>query len=611
MRLLFLSAGGVVIDSDEAIVGLMAKHIAEGRQWPIFYYGQPYMGSLEPTLAAFVFKLLGVGVWELKAIPLIFSLLFIYLIYLLAEEVQGERAAKVASVLAALPPVAFMEWSLKARGGFVELVVLGTLALLITVKLCGVGRKRLGNPRFFGLSLLLGVAWWVNNQAIFYIAPIGLYLLFRFPFGLLLRRSPLALLGFILGGSPFWYANLLQEPRFATFRFLSGRSQFPGETLQYLGGVITESLPILLGAKRFWTVQEVFPYAPLLGYLLLGVSLVAALTARRVPALLLLTFLTIPLIFSFSSFGWLTSAPRYLLPLYSVLFVLFGVAAERGVWIIPAGVLTLSIVSNYQGGIVVVPGQPFVTGEDRVATSHAELYQWLKSRNYRHIRTNYWIGYRVAFETNEQVSFSLYGEPSSARIPEYEDLGRSYGLDAPYIIVPSQLDELLYQLSRLNLPVEVTNIGKYIAVEVLAEDTAAHGQQIPLEFIDSSSRKEWLPRLTDAGLGTRWGSGRPQSPGMFVQGRFSEESELGGLEISSGFWYSDRARGLSVELMLGEVESCLLFDGPQSADFTGTLRLRLPGYRGVGLKLSQTGSHPLFDWSIAEISAFRRENYKE
>src|SRR6478672_2609190 len=41
---LVLKFSSGLIDSDEAIVGLMARHILHGRELPIWYYGQAYMG---------------------------------------------------------------------------------------------------------------------------------------------------------------------------------------------------------------------------------------------------------------------------------------------------------------------------------------------------------------------------------------------------------------------------------------------------------------------------------------------------------------------------------------------------------------------------------------
>ena len=46
-------------NSDEATMGLAALHIAQGRDFPVWFYGQRYMGTLEAYLAAPVFALAG------------------------------------------------------------------------------------------------------------------------------------------------------------------------------------------------------------------------------------------------------------------------------------------------------------------------------------------------------------------------------------------------------------------------------------------------------------------------------------------------------------------------------------------------------------------------
>lgn len=53
-------------DSDQAIVGLMAKHLAEGRAFPLFFYGQNYLLAVEAWMAAPLFWLAGPSVAALK-----------------------------------------------------------------------------------------------------------------------------------------------------------------------------------------------------------------------------------------------------------------------------------------------------------------------------------------------------------------------------------------------------------------------------------------------------------------------------------------------------------------------------------------------------------------
>ena len=171
LRFDFMRAGGFVIDSDEAIVGLMAQHIVAGGAVPTFYYGQHYMGSLEPLCAAVIFYLFGSSDFTLQLTPLIFSLVLIVLVYQLGCEVGGIVAGRVAALLCAFPPVALVVWSYKARGGFIELLVLGAWAMLALLRWLKADPPNLRAPVL--ISLLLGLGWWVNNQIIYFIAPIG------------------------------------------------------------------------------------------------------------------------------------------------------------------------------------------------------------------------------------------------------------------------------------------------------------------------------------------------------------------------------------------------------------------------------------------------------
>jgi hypothetical protein len=52
--------------SDQAIVGLMAKHLAERRAWPLFYYGQEYLLAVEAWLAAPLTLVMGSTVASLR-----------------------------------------------------------------------------------------------------------------------------------------------------------------------------------------------------------------------------------------------------------------------------------------------------------------------------------------------------------------------------------------------------------------------------------------------------------------------------------------------------------------------------------------------------------------
>src|SRR5437763_10467140 len=77
-------------DGDEAVVGLMARHIAFLGERPVFYWGQPYLGSLEAFTAAPLFRIFNSSTWLLKLVPTAYSLGFVWLSALLARQVFGE-----------------------------------------------------------------------------------------------------------------------------------------------------------------------------------------------------------------------------------------------------------------------------------------------------------------------------------------------------------------------------------------------------------------------------------------------------------------------------------------------------------------------------------------
>ena len=90
-------------DSDQAVVGLMAKHLVEGRTFPIFFYGQNYMLAVQAWMAAPFFAIGGATIAMLRLPLLIVNL--VVAIWLMARLVLRGVSAGMAFV-AALPFIA-------------------------------------------------------------------------------------------------------------------------------------------------------------------------------------------------------------------------------------------------------------------------------------------------------------------------------------------------------------------------------------------------------------------------------------------------------------------------------------------------------------------------
>src|SRR4030088_324812 len=135
VRLAIIASPLGEIDGDEAVVGLMARHIAFLGERPVFYWGQPYLGSLEAFPAAPFFRVFDSSTPLLKLIPPAYSLGFLALSAILARRLFGVPAALATAAYLALPPAMWAVWSTKARGGYAELLFLCQAVLLTTLAL--------------------------------------------------------------------------------------------------------------------------------------------------------------------------------------------------------------------------------------------------------------------------------------------------------------------------------------------------------------------------------------------------------------------------------------------------------------------------------------------
>src|SRR3979411_3188187 len=111
VRLAIIASPLGEIDGDEAVVGLMARHIAFLGDRPVFYYGQPYLGSLEAFSAAPLFRVFNSSTLLLKLVPSAYSLGFLALSAIMSRRLFGKGAAFATAVYLAMPPSMWAVWS--------------------------------------------------------------------------------------------------------------------------------------------------------------------------------------------------------------------------------------------------------------------------------------------------------------------------------------------------------------------------------------------------------------------------------------------------------------------------------------------------------------------
>jgi hypothetical protein len=134
-------------DSDQGVVGLMAKHISEGRAFPLFFYGQTYMLAVESWLAAPVMFLFGATVAALKAPLLVINLALVVLFVRVLVTEAGFRPAlaTVAALPLALPAAGVAARVMEPNSGNVEPWLYAILLWML-------------RSHWWAFGLLLGVA---------------------------------------------------------------------------------------------------------------------------------------------------------------------------------------------------------------------------------------------------------------------------------------------------------------------------------------------------------------------------------------------------------------------------------------------------------------------
>ena len=176
------------IDGDEALVGIQAEHILRG-ELPIYFYNQPYMGSLEAYIMAGIFAIVGPSVWALRAEPILLSLVVVWLTWklaaVLADTARLPLHAKqwfmtIAAFLAAIPPLYDTVLELRTLGGYVEIFIFMLLLLLFALQLtnrrvAGASRRELAWS-WAGIGFIIGLGLWVNPIICYAILAIAIWI---------------------------------------------------------------------------------------------------------------------------------------------------------------------------------------------------------------------------------------------------------------------------------------------------------------------------------------------------------------------------------------------------------------------------------------------------
>src|SRR5438105_1491049 len=319
LRVAILFVSQTHVTSDEAIIGLMAKHILEGRYSPFYFYGISYNASCawEAYLAVIPFAIAGVGVVALKVPTVLLSLACLALFYMMTTRLYSIRVATWASLIFALWP-GLLKWHFQPRGyAFYFLFI---PALIIFFLIIEKENSRRGRDFFF-FGLICGIAFWSMELLLITIVALWLLLFLRRKFSI--KTFAVCFGGFLIGYGPAIWWNLTHS--FRNWHFLFFEKPEAGGLatrfgLQAWREILLHEMPKFFSAD---TVLWYYPETHWSGYVLYFVTAIAVVIA---------TWRTLPKVRDAFSSGFAatdTNKDLLMLTLIGVSFVPYIIAPLR------------------------------------------------------------------------------------------------------------------------------------------------------------------------------------------------------------------------------------------------------------------------------------------
>lgn len=343
------------VECEEAITGIMAKHIMENNySQSIFDYTLPYATGffiITSLLALPFFALLGISTISLKCVALLFNAGTLIVMYLFLKRFFGYGAAVLACILYILAPASFVQEGLYAHKGLFQanFFIISILFLYFIISIKN-GFK--GSKSFIFWGLLCGFAAWHHILSLI-IVGVCLLSWFIFEKGFIFsRRFLYFILSFLAGISPKIYYQFTRGWHFYLSpadisNDLSFKNLFA--IAHRFGSIFTDKIPASLRFLDFFKVsgslQSGFYYSVIIFsylYILWGNK---AVIKRLIPVplprrgsapepgelkeIIILAFpLVYILLFSFTALSQ-NPTPRYMLPLYTSFFIIISIALDK------------------------------------------------------------------------------------------------------------------------------------------------------------------------------------------------------------------------------------------------------------------------------------------
>jgi hypothetical protein len=448
---------------DGALSGIVALHARDGVAHHVFVPRVPYSGSLKSHLTAPLAAVVDPA-RAFALVSVLFYLLFVSAVYRLGLLAGGGTTAVAAGLYAAFAPAYVTHYSLSNDGNYVEVLALGTWALVLAIRWWREEESR--TTLALGAGLLLGLAFWCHILAVLHAAVIGLVLLAA---GWRARRSwALLALGGVVGAFPSLLWNA--QNGWLSLQYLLPGGQAVGAIesgpglFERVWRMASDQWPVLLGYDAGYP-PAVDGALKALAWAAVGLAVVAvaqaARTARSDGAIahrVLLLFTAVNLIVAAASLPHLPGNPRYLLFLMAPLPVFLACLLARG------GRRYALVALVALGAAGSLAQAPSTFRNDAV---WRRFVADLGSAGVRWCYTDFHLATKVNFLSEERIVCSAeLGPTQTEYFVEYRDRVDAAGEAALIAVNPTAAGKLERRLERLGVTWERRDLLKPVLLRL-------------------------------------------------------------------------------------------------------------------------------------------------
>jgi 4-amino-4-deoxy-L-arabinose transferase-like glycosyltransferase len=407
----WLSAYGVP-EADEAVGGLMAKHVLDG-DLSTFYWGQAYGGPLETWLAAPVVAIFGETWVGLRLIPVMLCALTAITIWRVGLRTIGPYGAITAAAVYWVFPSYLIWKSIHFHIFYASGMLLGALALLLVLRL----HERPTRRDAAVLGLVVGVGLWQSFQLLT-IVPIAIgWLIVRKRD--VVRLIPAAIPGALVGLIPFLVYNIRNSWASLDIGQIGVQSTYFSRIETFFTNTLPMGLDVRAPCTLHWFLWK--PAGLAIYAVLIGGFLVLAWKARRRNREVVVAVIAgFPAIYAINQLTGTYTNPGYVLILLPVLVVALCAFITRplqGLWTMGATLLLVagSFVDLHAAEVDGDPPTNCIGPGSYLPRDFGPLIRTLDQLHITRVYASYWIAYRIDYETGERI-IAAEGRPNALRV---------------------------------------------------------------------------------------------------------------------------------------------------------------------------------------------------